>query len=832
MRTCVFNIVVCIFCCAIVQAQPKNIRAIKVSQAPRIDGILEEAIWGKVPIATDFITNTPVFGKPSSAKTEVQVVYDNTSIYIGAYIYDDPGQIRRQFTPRDQELRADVDYFSVFLDTYRDRQNAFQFLVTSRNVQSDARVSPQAQTDFGVYGDVSWDAVWDSRVTIKKDGWVVELKIPYFAIRFSKESEQEWGIQFLRFSRRFNETSFWNPVDPNMNGFANQFGDLSGLQNLVPPLRLSFSPYISTGFRGTPTLVDGYKNEWLRSGGMDVKYGINESFTLDATLIPDFGQVISDNVVNNISPFEIQFRENRPFFTEGTELFNKAQVFYSRRVGSVPARYSEINEEVKTGSLSNYRIEKNPSVTRLYNALKFSGRTKNNLGIGIFNAVTQPTNARLKNKITGKDTSILTEPLTNYNVIVIDQVLKNRSYITLTNTNVLRNGHERDANVTAIDIALYDKKNKYGLILSPRYTNIFDSNGGYDGFSNYLELGKVSGKFRYGITNQIKNDQYDPNDLGFNIAPNEITTLLQTSYNIFDATRLFLNQRYSLSFQQSYLYNQFDYQKSTIEASGLWIFKNFWDVTLKTEIQPIWFNDFFELRTPESLFETPRKKLRKAPNYFVGISGSSDSRKKLFMNWDLGFAESPLPNDPYFSFDIGSRYRFGDRFSLNLSFARRHDNGQYGYSFLRDAISKEPILARREYTDVTTIFSGTYNFTSRMNISFRARHFWNKIENTNFFNVLPDGNWTERFDLDPGNYNVNYNVFNLDFFYTWDFRLGSRIVVGWKNWLGNDYESYINVVKFPNYLDNAKQVFSTPHGNEVTVRFIYFLNYSQFIRKK
>ena len=99
-------------------------------------------------------------------------------------------------------------------------------------------------------------------------------------------------------------------------------------------MRLSFSPYLSTGINVSPD-GDGNKTEWLKSGGMDVKYGISESFTLDATIIPDFGQVVSDNVVNNLTPYEIQFDENRPFFTEGTELFNKAGLFYSRRVGEM-----------------------------------------------------------------------------------------------------------------------------------------------------------------------------------------------------------------------------------------------------------------------------------------------------------------------------------------------------------------------------------------------------------------------------------------------------------------------------------------------------------------
>ncbi len=307
--------------------QNKQTFAVRASAVPRIDGNLDEPAWHNVPEATDFITNSPVFGDTSKLRTIVKVIYDNSSIYVGAYIYDDPDLIRRQFTARDQERQADVDYFSVFLDTYKDRQNAFQFLVTSRNVQSDARISANAPVEYNSYGDLSWDAVWDSKVSIVKDGWIVELKIPLFSIRFSRLPVQEWGIQFLRFTRRLNEVSFWNPVNPNVSGFVNQFGNLSGIADILPPLRLSFSPYVSTGFRSSPDGESNFNKDWLRSGGMDVKVGISESFTLDATLIPDFGQVVSDNVINNISPFEIQFRENRPFFTEGTELFNKAGIF-------------------------------------------------------------------------------------------------------------------------------------------------------------------------------------------------------------------------------------------------------------------------------------------------------------------------------------------------------------------------------------------------------------------------------------------------------------------------------------------------------------------------
>jgi hypothetical protein len=157
----------------------------------------------------------------------------------------------------------------------------------------------------------------------------------------------------MRFTRRNNENSFWNFVDPNTNGFVNQFGNFTGIQNIEPPLRLSFSPYLSTGVNVSPS-ANGNKTEWLKSGGMDLKYGISEAFTLDATIIPDFGQVVSDNVVNNLTPYEIKFDENRQFFTEGTELFNKAGLFYSRRVGERPQKFGAVQSFVQNNP--NYEI--------------------------------------------------------------------------------------------------------------------------------------------------------------------------------------------------------------------------------------------------------------------------------------------------------------------------------------------------------------------------------------------------------------------------------------------------------------------------------------------
>src|SRR5205085_8373418 len=136
-----------------------------------------------------FMQNFPNYNAPVSAKSEVKILYDDEAIYIGAYLYDNPSQIRKQLTARDGEQRQDVDYFSVFFDTYNDQQNGFQFLVTTANVQSDARIGGNSAGNigFGDFGDKTWDAVWQSEVRIVNDGWIVEMRIPYISLRFSKK---------------------------------------------------------------------------------------------------------------------------------------------------------------------------------------------------------------------------------------------------------------------------------------------------------------------------------------------------------------------------------------------------------------------------------------------------------------------------------------------------------------------------------------------------------------------------------------------------------------------------------------------------------------------
>jgi Domain of unknown function (DUF5916)/Carbohydrate family 9 binding domain-like len=795
--------------------------AVKTSQPVKIDGNLGEAAWKDAPQVSGFIKTFPEFGQASAKESVIKLLYDDVAIYVAAYLYDDRKNIRKQLTQRDVLERQDADVFTVGFDTYHDRQNAFIFQVSAAGVQGDARQSQSGGNNGGF--DRSWDAVWESSTRITADGWIAEIKIPFSAIRFAKKNIQDWGLQFTRFVRGINEEASWSPQNPNMDGTVNQWGDLTGLKDITPPLRLSFLPYLSGGAKVSPT-NKGNVTEVLKSGGMDVKYGINESFTLDMTLIPDFAQVQSDNVFLNLTPFQVRFEDFRPFFTEGTELFNKAGLFYSRRIGAQPSGTQDVLNFASNNP--EYSIEKNPGITRLYNATKLSGRTRNNLGIGVLNAVGTPMYAKLRNTITGKDSSILTEPLTNYNIVVLDQALKNRSSISFTNTNVLRKGNSRNANVSSLDISLFDKKNNYNFTWTGRVSSIWGKQGAYNGFTSFSSYGKISGKFQFEVNSGIESDRYDPNDLGFLFNNNSFSYGGRVSYNVNNPTKKFLRQRYSVRVENNYLYKPFVWTDFRVNADASVVFKNFWDMFITIETQPVWFNDFFESRTPGL-------RMNRIPFAFAGIGGSSDSRKKLYADLFIGAAESPWPDDLFTLINMGVRYRFNDRLQVNARMETQYDRGNWGYSH-RDSISTlvagypDPVISYRKVRTNNFILGAQYSFTPRMNWTIRMRHNWTHLEQLKFYKLNLNGSWND-YSFLPGR-NRNFNAFNIDMFYTWDFKWGSRLTLAWKNALGGNVslDPYTNST----YGKNLGRMFSSPHSNEVTLKIVYFIDYLDLKRKR
>ncbi|MEL6652308.1 MAG: DUF5916 domain-containing protein, partial [Bacteroidota bacterium] len=443
-------------------AQPPesyHLQANLIEGAPQIDGVLDEQLWeNAISTKGAFIQSAPNNGQASEAISEVMVLYNDYSIYVGARLYDDqPDLIQKELGLRDN-LDKNTDLFSIGFDPYLNRQNAFLFIVTAAGVQADAYAVPGDE-------DFNWNAVWNSAVKISDFGWSVEVEIPYSSLRFPKKEIQSWGVNFGRTIQRRNEETYWHPIDPNLNGFVNQFGTLNGLVGIKPPVRLQLTPYVTGYLQKDPSF-----NTWRPSlnGGMDLKYGINESFTLDMSLIPDFGQVRSDNVVLNLGPFEVRFDETRPFFTEGTELFNAGDgLFYSRRVGEVYGIDPILEEnEVHVGGL--------PAIAPLVNATKLSGRTKGGLGLGFFNAVTNRSYSKAIDTLSGNERAVVVDPLTNFNVIVADQNLKNNSNISIINTNVTRSDGGRNANVTGSSFSFFDKSNTWNVSGSMGLSQIYE----------------------------------------------------------------------------------------------------------------------------------------------------------------------------------------------------------------------------------------------------------------------------------------------------------------------------------------------------------------------
>ncbi|RZK09673.1 MAG: hypothetical protein EOO46_13125, partial [Flavobacterium sp.] len=324
------------------QPSQKQLSAKRTTASIKIDGLIDELAWKEAQPATNFVEWRPNAGAAENPtnKTIVYLLYDNTSVYIGGYCYERTmDSVSRELIGRD---RVGVnDFVGVIFDTYNDKINGFGFYVTPYGEQYDAKYS----TTNGE--DDSWNGVWDSEAKIHDDGWSFEMRIPYSALRFVSSANQSWGLNITRRRNKTGQQYMWNPVDPKVNGFINQGGLWTGIEKINSPVRLSLWPYFSAYINHFPNTNKQVK-DWSSSvnGGMDVKYGISDAFTLDMTLIPDFGQVRSDNKVLNLSPFEVRYQENRPFFTEGTELFSKGNLFYSRRIGSTPVRFGQAGNKL------------------------------------------------------------------------------------------------------------------------------------------------------------------------------------------------------------------------------------------------------------------------------------------------------------------------------------------------------------------------------------------------------------------------------------------------------------------------------------------------------
>lgn len=788
--------------------------ALRISSKITVDARMNEAVWSEADSTdNDFVTIRPIPALKSEHRTTVRLVYDDFALYFFITCYDVKDSISKVFTVRD-DYNANADVFSIFLDTYNDKQNGFYFGITSTGVQLDGKI---------LSGDVNdqLNLVWESQVRLIDNAWLAELKIPYSALRFSKQEIQSWNINFSRQIARTREESSWVTVNPDFENFLVSSSPLKGIVNINPPLRLSLIPYLS-----------GYVNQRVNGGygrsffgGMDVKYGINQAFTLDVTLVPDYGQVIYDNQVLNTSPFEIQFNENRQFFTEGMELFTKAGIFYSRRIG-VQAPW-----EVLTTNLQNQEVLNGvQGMPQLYNASKFSGRTKKGLGIGIFNALSAPTYGTAFNTVTNEFREFLAAPLTNYNTLVLDQNLKNNSSVTLTNTNVLREGNFYDANVTALNSNLNSKDNRFFIngrtAVSQKYAPI----GKELGYNLGLSTGKQRGNLIYSLSYFEEDDHYNPNDLGFNPVNNRRFVNAFIGYRNFKPWWKFVRMTTNLSVNYFRLYLPNVYTESNLDWSAFAVSKHFNAFGLSAYTSFTDKYDYFEPRVWGSFFVVPR---------WYGAGGwiSTNYQKPLALDANIyyvGFADNP--SWKYLSYMLSPRIRASNRILITLNWSledQRNDRG-YAIQFGTPVDTIFGILfGERNRMNLTQYVEFNYTLTNRMNIAFRTRHYWSVIKYNRFFTLAENGTLIPNSTLGltsegSSAYNLNYNALTVDCAYRWVFKQGSELSLVWKSAIftsGNLLSS--------GYFPNIEDMFNAGlTNNSFSIKLLYWLDVAELKKLK
>ncbi len=778
-------------------AQSKSITASRTVEKMIVDGFANEATWKTADIAMGFLERNPTEGNAPQQKTEVKIVFDDNAVYVLGYCFDTyPDSILTQLGERDDELNADL--FTVSFDTYNKMLDAFRFSVSASGVQSDSRIS-----------DPSFNAVWESAVQIVNDGWIVEMEIPYYAIRFPKGDQQTWRIQFEREIRRSRQELQWSLVPKNVETELNYWGTVEGLDSIKDPLRLSLSPYVSA----FTEFYDG-KNTLGYGAGADLKLGLNESFTLDMTLLPDFSQVRSDNIIKNLGAFEVVFDEQRPFFQEGVELFNLGDLFYSRRIGGVPEGFGDVYAELD----SNETVTNNPITSRLINVAKISGRNKNGLGIGIMNAITAATDATIENTITGEVRQIQTNPLVNYNIVSFDQNLKNNSAVYLINLNTFRAGNFTDGNVTATGFTLVSKKSAYSfwgdLKVSQRDTslleNLFKTNNG-DGVNYTLGISKIKGNFKFELLSENRSPNFNPNDLGLNFQTNVRTHELNLQYNRYNPFWI-LNSNYNsftFSLEQDYTTGQL--LKKKYNGRFFFITPGFNALIIQMSSQIGDGIDLFESRVPGQPFINPEF-------YYNGFGISTDYRKKLALDGEIGLGYGYFTDyikNTYFEVNLEPIIRLSDKLTLRPStnyVAFLNGAGFAGY------FNDQPKYGVRDVRTVTNVIQGKYLFKNNLSLTLRVRHYWS-YGLYDYYGDLDAEGYIVRDDSFTGNADFNFNAFNVDLIFGWQFAPGSFLNVVYKNALQRDEQNIV-----PSYFGNLESVFDENQLNTLTLKVVYFFD--------
>ena len=766
----------------------------------QIDGALTESQWNSAaklaPLGCYFPEPSAT---PDGISDDVRLFYTEKGLYISFEFIDDTAPILSQLTPRDR-VNANTDWAQIIINPFNDGSNDFNFYLSAAGVQGDSRATNDDNEDG------SWNAVWYSAVVKTEHAWKAEMFIPYRVLRMPETKEDEdpkpWGFNIKRSIRSTRTLYSWNPIDRNFDNESLQSGVLEGIRVVNPPKRISLRP----NFTGSVLRNSAGNTTSTGAAGADIKIGLNKSFTLDMTLLPDFSQVAYDEQFVNFEAFEQRFDENRQFFTEGVNLFNKAGLFYSRRIGGNPKNFTNAN----LGDLDNTT----QSFTRMLNATKVSGTTDRNLSIGLLNALTA-NNYALGKDSTGATVEILTEPMTNYNVFAMDQRIGSNNSIGLINTHVLRSnatGATRDARVSAVTANLNLFNNSHFFNATAAQSSVYDLENPYTGVAGGWEMGKQTGAWRWEHELDLVTPNFDPNDLGFQRRGNKIHQDFSFSHQLLAPNDRLLRRRNRVTLQYRQLFEPQRFERVHIEYSYFALTKSFLAFGYNLEARPEEY-DFYDPRV------WGRYRINPA-SFWHNAWVSSDFRKPFayelrggqwrWADWGArGYYGSSL-----LIFRVNDQFNFRTEISMG-----NHRNVGWAQTVSTDSIG----MAMRERKEFTQSLEGQYLFGPNSYLTVNARHAWNRIDSQELFHLTPEGGLTPSSAYTDQDLRIN--IFNVDFKYVWWMAPGREL-----NLLYRASFARADDAIALNYWNNMKDISQTGTDQVVSIRLVYFLDYAELLK--
>ncbi len=619
-----------------------------IDAPPVIDGIPDDEAWEIVEWSGDFTQKEPYEYESPSQQTAFKVLFDDNNLYVVIRAFDtEPNKIEKRLSRRDL---YGGDWVGIGFDSYNDNLTGFVFTVNAAGVKSDGINTNDTQMDE------TWDPVWYVKVSVDDLGWVAEMRIPLSQLRFSNVENHIWGLEVMRQLFRNDEFSVWQMVPQEASGWVSMWGELRGINDIKPKKEIELKPYIMGSLeKSEKVLEDPYSTgtEWGYNAGIDGKIAVTNDLTLNFTINPDFGQVEADPSEVNLSAFESFFEERRPFFVEGSNIFNfpligsnsTTNLFYSRRVGRRPQYFPDLNDD-------EY-IEMHP-FTRILGAFKLSGKTRNGWSIGVMESVTNKEIAKIDSAGTKRSETV--EPTTNFfNIRVQKDIDKGNTTVggmlTATNRFIVDDQLRflpTSAYTGGLDIKKYwNDKNYYfaakgygsyitgdttaiiNLQTAPQryyqrpdmdHRTVDSSLTTLSGYGGNVEAGKLGGgNWRYGTRVWWLSPGIDVNDMGFMQRSDAISQTAWINYIIWTPFSIFRSMNFNFS-QWSWWDFSGSYLNLGARISTNAQFINYWS---------------YNVGLVRNGLDVSRSELRGGPSLLVSgnwktwLGIHSDSRKKL-----------------------------------------------------------------------------------------------------------------------------------------------------------------------------------------------------------